>query len=77
MTESKYIDGLQVEVHGERISVSLPGTNFRTLYLRYERGLAESPVMARDSHADIPREKFERVAWAAATEKAKQLGWIT
>ena len=70
MVESEHIDGLRVEVDGERISVSLTGTNFRIIYFRYECGLAQSPVMAQDCHSDVPRTEFERIAWAAATEKA-------
>jgi hypothetical protein len=32
--------------------------------------------MMVDKDAPIPREQFEALAWEAAIEKARELGWI-
>lgn len=71
------IEDLAIEVEGERIAVSLVGTNFRTVYLLDDgSGLVASPLMTDDSKSAVSREEFEDVAWAAATRKAFELGWI-
>ena len=70
------IDDLIVEVEGERISVFLPGSHFRTVYLRTEKGLVESLQMSADSTSAFSPEEFEDIAWAAATRKAFELGWV-
>ena len=71
------IEDLSIEVERERIVVSFPGTHFRTVYLLKEgQGLVESPLMSKDSNAAVSPEEFEDVAWAAATRKAFELGWV-
>ena len=72
---------LQVEVEGDCIIVSMPGTSFRATYLksqdpRDQRQLVESLAMAIDKEASVPRKEFEAKPWEAATAKARELGWI-
>ena len=65
-----------VEVHGDRIVVKLPGTEFAVSYHRTDVGISQSPVMAINHCAFVPRDKFETIAWEAALRKAQELGWI-
>lgn len=67
---------IMVEVEGERISVSLAGTNFRTVYVKLENGLTEAPFMSNDITSEVLRSEYEATAWAAALEKARELGWF-
>lgn len=76
MNTSPDPENLVVEVEGERISVILAGTNFRTIYLKDKKGLVESPLMSDDSASEVLRDEYEAAAWAAALSKARELGWI-
>lgn len=69
---------LRAEVEGERIVVTLPGTSFRASYYKNPDapGLLQTDYMTDDSDATISRAEFEAMAWRAANEKARELGWI-
>jgi hypothetical protein len=64
-----------VKVEGDRIVVRLPGTTFRTTYFRIASGLAEAKFMSVDRSATISAADFESLAWEAAKQKARELGW--
>jgi hypothetical protein len=68
---------LTVEVQGTHILVVLRGTCFRAKYRKQE-----APWLAIEEHgpddpgATISLSEFRNLAWAAANETARQLGWI-
>jgi hypothetical protein len=68
---------LKAEVEGEHIIVTMPGTSFRVVYQKHSDGLGlmQSLGMSRDSTAPISLAEFEALAWKAANEKARELGW--
>jgi hypothetical protein len=60
------------------IVVTLPGTSFRAAYFKSSDNpwLMQSNYMADDAEAPISRTEFHALAWRAANEKARELGWI-
>jgi hypothetical protein len=68
---------LKAELEGELIVVTMPGTSFRVAYGKHPDGLGllQAPGMASDSKAPISRKEFEALAWKAANDKARELGW--
>ena len=67
---------LRAKVEGEQIVVTMPGTSFRASYYKNPDapGLKQSPATSDDKSAAI--KEFEALAWKAANEKARKLGWI-
>jgi hypothetical protein len=69
---------LHVELQGDYIIVTLPGTKFMGTY--YKR--ADPPQLRAksdwtdDADAPIALGAFRARAWMAASDKARQLGWI-
>jgi hypothetical protein len=69
-----------VEVGGDVLVVTMPGTGFSITYEKTE----ENQLIASSFHARTrPNEtrkvtfpKFLSLAWTAANEKARELGWI-
>ena len=69
-----------VEVGGDVLVVTMPGTGFSITYEKTE----ENRLMASSFHAGTrPNEtrkvtfpKFLRLAWTAANEKARELSWF-
>jgi len=73
MTHSNLI----VEVQGSYILVALRGTCFRAKYRKQEAPwLATDEYGPDDPGAAITLSEFRNLAWAAANEAARQLGWI-
>jgi len=66
---------LTVEVDGDCITVSLPGTKYRALYLRNDDGLIESSVTG-ESASELSYAEFRTIAAVAAANKAREQGWI-
>lgn len=66
-----------IEVQGERIMATLPGTEFAIVFRRTCEGLSQLPVMSTDRNAPCSNDKFEKIAWEAAFKKAQELGWVT
>jgi hypothetical protein len=68
---------LRVEVEGEAIIVSLPGTTLRVIYRKPNRspGLVACGVRS-DKMACIREVDFLVRAWRVANDKARELGWI-
>jgi hypothetical protein len=65
-----------IEARGERIVATLRGTDFATAYRRTADWIAQSEVTMADRHASVPHDDFEKLAWEAALQKARELGWI-
>ncbi len=68
---------LKVEVQGTYILVAVRGTCFRAKYRKQEAPwLATDEYGPDDPEATITLSEFRTLAWAAANEMARQLGWI-
>ena len=74
------IPDLQIEVQEtlRRIVVKMPGTAYETMFGLISRGLCFLSVFGPDDRkARITSQEFTVMAKAAATEKARELGWLT
>jgi hypothetical protein len=69
---------INVDVEGDLLVVSMPGTSYRAIYFRSpdESKLIQAPNLAVDKEAPMRHEEFEAMAWEAANAKARELGWI-
>ena len=67
---------LRVEVQGSYILVGLRGTCFRAKYRKQDAPWLAMDECAEDSEAPITFREFRTLAWEAANEKARDLGWI-
>jgi hypothetical protein len=70
---------LEVHVVGERIIVNLPGARFTMTFEKDPDGpgIVERAHWTRDDpESAVPAQVFRARAWAAASAKARQLGWI-
>lgn len=69
---------IKIEVHGCYLLVSMRGTCFRAKYRKQEAPwLATEEYGPEDPEALISLSEFRALAWAAANERAQELGWIT
>jgi hypothetical protein len=72
--------GLRVEVQGDDIVVTLPGTNYVVTYYRAaafpQQLLTKSHSGREDQDAPMTQAEFHARAWKAANVKARKLGWI-
>jgi hypothetical protein len=66
---------LRVAVHGDEITVTMPGTTFKITYVREESGLERANVSRSDLSAPISLREFISRADSAANDKARELGW--
>jgi hypothetical protein len=69
---------LHVEVQGDYIIITLPGTKFMVTYYKVDD---QPQLMAKsdwtdDPDAPITLGAFRARAWLAANDKARELGWI-
>ena len=74
------VPGLQIEVQEvlRRIIVKMPGAAYETRFGLIPRGLCLlSGFGPDDRKAPITSQEFTVMAKAAATEKARELGWLT
>jgi hypothetical protein len=69
---------INVDVEGDLLVVSLPGTSYRALYFKSPNNLklVQAPNLAVDKEAPMSHEQFEALASEVATKKARELGWI-
>jgi hypothetical protein len=70
---------IAVEVAGDEIVVTMPGTSFKVVYEKTDEGqlIANSFSARRESEkTNIGFPEFLSVAWTAANTKARELGWI-
>ena len=71
---------VSVQVLGPDIVVTLHGTSFRVLYTKTEdnkliaNGFAANRLENEKRQVSFPQ--FLALAWTAANEKAKEIGWI-
>ena len=65
-------------MRGDVIAVSLPGTAYRAFFrrVRDKQRLSQDPQLSVDKGAPMSHQDFEAMAWKAATNKARELGWI-
>ena len=70
---------LSVEVQGDDIVVTLPGTSYVVTYYRAaafpHQLLTKSHSGREDEGAPITQAEFHARAWKAAGHKARALGW--
>jgi hypothetical protein len=73
-------DSLYVEVHGDEIIVTLPGTSYRVVYRKPSPGnsglMATSRSGRWEQGTTITQAEFHARAWKAAEDKARKLRWI-
>ena len=71
---------LSVEVQGDDIVVTLPGTSYVVTYYRAaafpQQLLTKSHSGREDEDAPMTQAEFHARAWKAAIHKARALGWI-
>ena len=71
---------LRVEVQGDEIVVTLPGTSYVVTYYRAaafpQQLLTKSHSGREDEDAPMTQAEFHARAWKAANDKARELGWI-
>jgi hypothetical protein len=67
-----------VEVKGGEILVTMPGTSLSVVYEKTEDNqlIANSFSARKDEKRKLSLPKFLALAWTAANEKAKPIGWI-
>ena len=67
-----------VEVAGSEILVTMPGTSLSVVYEKTDDNqlIANSFSARKDEKRKVSLPKFLALAWIAANEKAKQIGWI-
>ena len=65
-----------VQVLGEAIIVTLPGTSFSVTYKRWNGGLVAADFSGKDMQRKITMAEFLSLAWDAANDKARELKWI-
>jgi hypothetical protein len=67
---------LRVEVQGSYILVAMRGTCFRARYRKQDAPWLAIDECVEDSDAPITSREFRGLAWEAANEKARDLGWV-
>ena len=67
---------LRVEVQGSFILVAMRGTCFRAKYRKQDAPWLALDEWVEDSEASITFREFRALAWEAANEKARDLGWV-
>jgi hypothetical protein len=72
------LEPLSVEVEGDQIIITQPWTSFAAIYGKRE-GFPGIVLLSETTDPDAEREailQFRADAFAAATNKARELGWI-
>ena len=67
---------LRVEVQNSYILVAMRGTCFRAKYRKQDAPWLAMDEYAEDPEASITLKEFRTLAWEAANEKARHLGWV-
>jgi hypothetical protein len=65
-----------VQVTGDAITVTLPGTSYQVTYKRQHGSLVATDFSGKDAQRKITMPVFLSQAWRAANGKAKELRWI-
>jgi hypothetical protein len=70
-------DDLRIEVEGEELLVTLPGTSYAVRYYKLANQLySKEYPMEVDRRSPLSQAEFIGKAWTMANEKARDLGWI-
>jgi hypothetical protein len=68
------------EVAGNEIVVTMPGTSFRVIYTHTSKGQlvanSFSSTKSATEKTTLAFPRFLALAWSAANDKARELGWI-
>ena len=67
---------LRVEVQGPYILVAMRGTCLMAKYRKQEAPWLAMDGYAEDLEAPMTFQEFRTLAWEAANEKARDLGWV-
>jgi hypothetical protein len=70
---------LHVEIQGGEIIVTLPSSKYGVTYYKPTKSpqlLAKRISLKDDPLASITASEFLALAWRAANQKARELGWI-
>ena len=71
---------ISVEVSGAEIIVTMPGTRFSVVYEKTDDNQLIANSFSAPKRQDEARKvrfpQFLALAWTAANEKAKEIGWI-
>jgi hypothetical protein len=67
---------LRVEVQGTYIVVAMRGTSLRARYRKQDAPWLATDEWIEDAEAPITLMEFRALAWEAANEKARDLGWV-
>ena len=70
---------LVIDVLGGNIRVSLAGSNYAVTYHKPRNSpqlLAKSLPVNEDRHASMTQGEFLALAWRAANDQARTMGWI-
>lgn len=73
------LGALVIDVLGGNIRVSLAGSNYAVTYHKPRNSpqlLAKSLPVNEDRHASMTQGEFLALAWRAANDKAREMGWI-
>ena len=70
---------LSVEIYGNHIIITLPGTHYSVTYVKPkgQRWLAATDMVHEDDlRIGMTSAEFLAKAWKVANDKARELGWI-
>ena len=67
---------LRVEVQGHYILVAMRGTCLRAKFRKQDAPWLAMDEYKEDSEALISFKEFRTLAWEAANERARELGWV-
>ena len=67
---------LRVEVQGPYILVTMRGTCLRAKFRKQDAPWLSMDEYKDDSEASITFKEFRTLAWEAANERARELGWV-
>jgi hypothetical protein len=67
---------LRVEIQGHYVVVAMRGTCLKARFRKQDAHWLAMDGYEEDSEAPITLKEFRAVAWEAANEKARELGWI-
>ena len=68
---------LRIEVEGEELVVTLPGTSYAVRFCKLANQLhSKEYPMEVDRRSPLSQAEFIGKAWTMANEKARDLGWI-
>ena len=75
--ENDKVQAPMIEVEGEELVVTLPGTSYAVRYCKLAHQLhSKEYPMEVDRPSPLSQAEFIGKAWTMANEKARDLGWI-